>query len=264
MKNIIKKIIKIAADLFGLQVFVHKKSDSSDIISVEKNIWLPFLESKENENFNLYFEGLKKSNVESSDNFSKQLKFYSLFQLARNAAENNSQYDFVECGCWTGHSSYMISKILRQNNFNNKFHIFDSFEGGLSSFQSQDKHSTSTRTDAELEKLREQWSSSEDFVRDVLKEFDFVKLYKGWIPDRFKEVENRKFQFVHIDVDLYQPTLDALEFFYPRLVSGGVIVCDDYNLTMFPGAKQAWDEFFSGKKYFLNYETPFGGSFLIK
>ena len=91
-----------------------------------------------------------------------------------------------------------------------------------------------------------------------------MKLYKGWIPDRFKEVENRKFQFVHIDVDLYQPTLDALEFFYPRLVSGGVIVCDDYNLTMFPGAKQAWDEFFSGKKYFLNYETPFGGSFLIK
>jgi hypothetical protein len=120
------------------------------------------------------------------------------------------------------------------------------------------------QSNEELKKLGKRWSSSEKFVRNGLGEFDFIEIYNGWIPDRFKEVEDKNFQFIHIDVDLYKPTLDALKFFYPRLISGGFIVCDDYNSVLFPGAKKAWDEYFSDKKYFLNYESPFGGSFLIK
>ena len=107
--------------------------------------------------------------------------------------------------------------------------------------------------------------SSEKFLKnEVLKEFDFVKTYKGWIPSRFSEVKDLKFSFVHIDVDLYQPTLDCLEFFFPKLVSGGIIVCDDYNSSQFPGAKNAWDYYFKDKKINLFYEQPFGGCFLIK
>ena len=45
---------------------------------------------------------------------------------------------------------------------------------------------------------------------------------------------------MHIDVDLYQPTKDSLEYFWARLVSGGRMVCDDYN---WPGAKRAVDSF---------------------
>ena len=94
--------------------------------------------------------------------------------------------------------------------------------------------------------------------------FNFVKFYKGWIPERFKEVENKKFQFVNIDVDLYQPTYDSFEFFFPRLVEGGVIHCDDYNISQFPGCKDAVDEYLKDKKVNLFYESPFGGCFIIK
>ena len=55
---------------------------------------------------------------------------------------------------------------------------------------------------------------------EVLKDFDFVKIYKGWIPEKFNLVDNSKFSFVHIDVDLYEPTLKSLEFFFPRLEEG--------------------------------------------
>ena len=264
IKKIVKNVINEIAGLFGLKVFVHRKTKNSDFIGLDKNIWIPFLNSKDDENFNLYYEGLKKSNIEWSDNFSKQLKLYSLFQLARHSIKNNKQYDFVECGCWTGHSSYAISKILKQNNFENNFHIFDSFEGGLSDFGKKDKHLTQDFTDEEEKQLGKRWSSSEEFVRDALSEFSFVKIYNGWIPDRFSEIEGRKFQFVHIDVDLYQPTLDSLEFFFPRLIPGGFIICDDYNLSLFPGATKAWDEYFEDKEYLLNYKLACGGSFLIK
>ena len=109
------------------------------------------------------------------------------------------------------------------------------------------------QSNEELKKLRKHWSSSEKFVRNILDEFDFIEIYNGWIPDRFKEVENKKFQFVHLDVDLYEPTRDSLNFFYPKLVQGGVIVCDDYNFSTFPGAKKAWDNFFKDKKNSYNF-----------
>jgi hypothetical protein len=60
-------------------------------------------------------------------------------------------------------------------------------------------------------------------------------------------VEDRRFKLVHIDVDLYQPTRDSVEFFYPRMVPGGVILCDDYGSTRCPGARRAMDEFFFEK-----------------
>ena len=54
----------------------------------------------------------------------------------------------------------------------------------------------------------------------------------------FWEIKDEKFSFIHIDVDLFEPTFESLKFFYPRLKKGGIIVCDDYNFTDFPGQKK--------------------------
>jgi hypothetical protein len=92
---------------------------------------------------------------------------------------------------------------------------------------------------------------------------DAVECYPGWIPDRFPEVDDRCFSFVHIDVDLYQPTLDSLEFFYPRLSTGGIIVLDDYGFGTCPGATAAVDSFMRDKaEPIVNLSA--GGAFLMK
>ncbi len=51
-----------------------------------------------------------------------------------------------------------------------------------------------------------------------------------------------RFAFVHVDVDLYQPTRDAIDFFYPRLLPGGILLFDDYGFMTCPGARRAVDE----------------------
>jgi Macrocin-O-methyltransferase (TylF). len=48
-----------------------------------------------------------------------------------------------------------------------------------------------------------------------------------------------------LDVDLYQSTLDCLEFFYPRLNPGGIIVTHDYSWAA--GVDRAFSEFFMDK-----------------
>jgi O-methyltransferase len=67
------------------------------------------------------------------------------------------------------------------------------------------------------------------------------------MPQTFQGLEHNQFSFVHINCDFYQPTIDCCEFFYPRLVSGGVIVFDDYGFPSCRGEKDAADEFFADK-----------------
>ena len=87
-------------------------------------------------------------------------------------------------------------------------------------------------------------SVSEEVARDNLERHaGRFTLLKGWIPERFAEVADRRFSLVHLDVDLYEPTLASVSFFYPRLNQCGVIVCDDYGFESCPGARRAMDEF---------------------
>jgi predicted O-methyltransferase YrrM len=68
---------------------------------------------------------------------------------------------------------------------------------------------------------------------------------------------------VHIDVDLYNPTKDSLEFFCPRLRPGGIIVCDDYGFSSCPGATAACNEFLADKPEKMIGLSD-GGGFLFK
>jgi Macrocin-O-methyltransferase (TylF) len=56
-----------------------------------------------------------------------------------------------------------------------------------------------------------------------------------------------RFAFVHLDVDIYQSTLDAPRFFYPRLSPSGMIVTHDYSAQICPAVATAYDEFFADK-----------------
>ena len=59
------------------------------------------------------------------------------------------------------------------------------------------------------------------------------------------------FCLVHLDTDRYKSTLEGLEYFYNRLVSGGRVVIHDYNCIGTPGVKLAVDEFV--KKFSLSH-----------
>jgi len=140
----------------------------------------------------------------------------------------------AECGCYQGASAFFMA----QENPDTLLHLFDSFKG-LSDPQ---------QIDMPKKKDRRAWrkgdmSSSEQICRETLKYFSNIHFHKGWIPEKFSDVEEENFKLVHIDVDLYQPTMDCLDFFYPKMNSSGVILLDDYGSLLCPGAFQAAEEY---------------------
>ncbi len=261
MKLIIKKILNKLLNILNLELI---KKDNMGVI--DKSSLIPF--QKTNRNYNLYYEGLKKSENMHTDHLWKQSRHLDLLSLVEIVLKKGIEGHFAEAGCWKGHSSYMISKLISENleKYDQKkieFHIFDSFEG-LSEIKDEDTNVKKLEKNR-IDHIRKQFISDEKFLKEkVLKNFDFIKIHKGWIPEKFDKVKNEKFSFVHIDVDLYEPTKQSLEFFFPRLVNGGIIICDDYNQFEFDGAKKAWDNFFLKNKVSLNFAPALGSSFIIK
>ncbi len=232
------------------------------VVPFDTWVWEPYFST--NERMELYYEGLQKAKIEWTDNFSKQNRYFSMQQMLHHVLKKGLMGDVAECGCWKGHSTYIISKILTDFSFSGKFHVFDSFEGGLSNKNPEDKNLRKKQTEESIQKEKEMFASTIEELKASTEGFDFIEIYKGWIPERFHEVDQNQFIFVHLDVDLYQPTLDSLKFFFPRLLKGGVIVLDDYALTQFPGAKKAVEEFLETVDVDLFYEVPLGSCFLIK
>lgn len=166
----------------------------------------------------------------------------------------NVEGDVAECGVRNGRSTlFMLTADLRER----QYHLFDSFEG-LSDPSSEDR----------MKGGAHRWkkgdlSASEARVRETLSGFSNLHFHVGWIPQTLGAVSDKAFAFVHIDVDLYEPTRDSLAFFFDRVVPGGLIVCDDYGSAYCPGARKAFDEFFANRAEKI-IELPTGQALVWK
>lgn len=207
---------------------------------------------------NRYLEAQIKTQMNNTDNPLRRQRHYTLINALKNVPLNSG--DIAECGCFRGLSAWQISEYLKQIDFRGKFDIFDSFEG-LSIIDEIDTPTDRLQNNKAVQK---QFACSLEKVSDNLKSFDFINYHKGWIPEKFNDLGNKKYSFVHIDVDLYRPIKDCCEFFWPRLCQNGVMVFDDYGCTQFPGAKIAVDEFLESigpNKFFIH--LPSGQAMLI-
>lgn len=54
-------------------------------------------------------------------------------------------------------------------------------------------------------------------------------VYKGFIPEILKTITETNFAFAHVDLDWYTTTLDTLNWLWPRMSKGGIIMGHDYS-----------------------------------
>jgi predicted house-cleaning noncanonical NTP pyrophosphatase (MazG superfamily) len=174
---------------------------------------------------------------------------YTLQNLVRSVV--GLEGDIAEAGVYKGASAYlMCEENLSQPE--SKVYLFDSFQG-LSKPKLADGNYWTEGV----------FSTPVSELATTLKEFNNYVVLEGWIPSRYNEIEDKIFKFVHIDVDLFEPTFDSISFFYHRVVPGGMILLDDYGFYSCPGAKKAVDKFMKDKtEKIINLTT--GQGLIIK
>ncbi len=151
---------------------------------------------------------------------------------AREIYRYKVEGETAEVGVYQGDFSRAINFFFPDR----KLYLFDTFEG----FDSRDKDFDKTR---KLSDTDDDFSgTSEELVLSKMEHPENCIVRKGWFPDTAQGVDDR-FCFVSLDADLYKPILAGLEFFYPRLNHGGVIMIHDFNNNDYKGAREAVKDF---------------------
>jgi O-methyltransferase len=136
----------------------------------------------------------------------------------------------AEAGVYQGVSAKLICECKGDK----ELHLFDTFEG----------LPTNCTKDGNVHRVG-QYTASVESVAALLAGYANVHIHKGLFPDSAAELEPKPYCFVNLDLDLYEGTLAGLDYFYPKLVPGGVIVSHDYSVLA--GVRQAFSEFMADK-----------------
>ena len=170
----------------------------------------------------------------------KAEKIYDELSKVKNLDGNTA-----EIGAYLGGTSKLIHKITP-----NKIHYcYDTFCGIIGTNNNYDGHKDGD------------FSCSLDEVKKNIDMEDIV--YKvGYFPDTFQEY-NEKFCFIHSDTDTYIGTKSTLEYCCDKIVQGGKIIFDDYNIGECMGVSIALNEFKQNDVYF-NHEIYYHQYILTK
>ncbi len=153
----------------------------------------------------------------------------------------------AECGVWQGSTLLPTALFLRRRAPRKRLFGFDSFQG-LNETVARDVWMGGG--DDERKQVGGFSNTSYEAVSQRVREFglaDTAALVPGYFQDTLTGYANETFCFVHLDCVIYESYRTCLEFFYPRLVPGGVILLDEYKDPPWPGCTLAVDEFLADK-----------------
>jgi hypothetical protein len=151
--------------------------------------------------------------------------------------------DFVECGVNAGYISSAILQFLNWNSLNKHYYLFDTFAGMDERFITEEEKKA-----GKLE-INRKVIESGGYVTDVerikknFSEWKNIEIVQGTVPETLNRVDIRKVAFIHLDMNCSIPEYMAMKHFWPRMVSGAVILFDDYAYRGYETQKKALDKF---------------------
>lgn len=164
--------------------------------------------------------------------YSDRIRFYNIWMQIRRIENDNIEGDFAELGVYKG----ATAKIIRLCAPKRRLHLFDTFDG----FPADDLKDETGKASGYTS--RHFADTSEKKVQGILGFSKSIVFHTGYFPETTSGLEETKYAFVSMDVDLAKPTKAGLEYFYPRLEKGGCLLIHDYN-SDWPELIRAVDEF---------------------
>ncbi|MGQ1785809.1 MULTISPECIES: TylF/MycF/NovP-related O-methyltransferase [unclassified Saccharicrinis] len=192
--------------------------------------------------------------VQTERKFKDRNRFYSFWFVLEGLKNKKIDGDIAEVGVFKGETAKIIHHLMPDR----RLYLFDSFSGLPTQVIREDCDGTVRPQTVNFEQ------TSKDEVEKYIKGNHQIDIREGIFPDTAKGLENNVFSFVHLDADLYQSTLDGLQFFYPRLSPGGSILIHDYNHN-WEGVRKAVDDFeLTVPEQFVELYDMYGSVLLTK
>ncbi len=187
--------------------------------------------------------------------------FCSNLELAQRIVSSDVSGAVVECGVWKGGMSAALAELLGSRR---TYHLLDSFEG----------LPPVTEADGPWAK---QWQERKDlwyfdnckaeqmYAREAMRlsGVEHFQIHQGWFKDSLPVLPDFPIALLRLDGDWYDSTYTCLEHLYPRVISGGLVILDDY--YAWEGCIRACYDYFSAHKVTDRIRcTSEGVAYLIK
>ena len=198
---------------------------------------------------------------------------WAIYDSVRYLAANHIDGALVECGVWRGGSAMMMAlSTMHFDQSVRSLHCYDTFVG-MSEPSIHDVRYDGTEASLIWEPnpsgSGSNWHAAarSEVQANILSTgfpFDLLSLIPGPVEETLTQNSPDLISLLRLDTDWYESTRVELEILYPKLVSGGVLIIDDY--AWWRGSRQAVDEYFgqSGQHPFLARIDPAGSRLLIK
>lgn len=170
---------------------------------------------------------------------------YFLYRFAEMAYRQGLRGSVAEAGVYRGEFAKEINKSF----YDRKCYLFDTFEG----FNEKD---ISVEQEGALVEANYLKDTSVDIVMKKMKYPQQCIIRKGYFPQTAEGISD-EFCFVNLDMDLYQPILNGLRFFYPKMVERGVILIHDYFSDAYPNVRKAVEDY-ENEHHILLHKMPIG------
>ncbi len=198
---------------------------------------------------NFYFGAVQSTGVDIHRIDTLLWRHWIVSYSTKHAIEfaKTNDYNFVECGVGDGFSAFYTLREIRDKEKNLsqfKMHLFDSW----GPMKEEDL------LDSEIESKDRYSELKLNSTKNNLKEFeDMIVYYEGYIPEIFTQLPKppSSIVYMHVDLNSTKPTIACLDYFYPKLVEGGVILFDDYGWNNHKDTKHEVDTFFKDKSGIL-------------
>ena len=177
-------------------------------------------------------------------------RIFALHEAIRYIVKSGLSGSFVECGVWKGGSVMAMAYTLMDLAEERDIHLFDTFEG----MTEPTEHDVTVKGSEALPIFRQKqtgrtsshwdYASLEEVKKNVIStgypssRFHFCK---GRVEETLPDHAPDEIALLRLDTDFYESTRHELIHLYPRVVSGGVVLLDDYG--HWKGARQAVDEY---------------------
>lgn len=179
-------------------------------------------------------------------------RIFSLCEAVKYVQSNDIEGAIVECGVWKGGSMMAVADtLLKGGDRSRSLYLFDTFEG-MSPPTDRDVDVAGVTAESLLHRADKSEAASVwchatlDTVKAALGSTNYpeekIHFIKGMVEQTIPEFIPEKIALLRLDTDWYESTKHEMEYLFPRLVKGGVLIIDDYG--HWQGARKAVDEYF--------------------
>jgi O-methyltransferase len=203
------------------------------------------------------FEDLKLITEVKPFTMTSPERIYGLLAAVRYVISNNIPGDIVECGVWKGGSMMAIAKeLVALGAIERELYLYDTFAGMTSPTVKDSSGFERKSTQESFDSMKQndgtcKWcfSSLEETRRNVDSvgyPKQRVHFVKGPVEETIPGVIPAKIALLRLDTDFYESSRHEMVHLFPRLVSGGVLLLDDYG--HWEGQRTAVDEYLAQNK----------------